>query len=401
MHNKRQITKDLCWIGTNDRRLALFENVYPIPTGVSFNSYLMTDEKTVLFDTVDKCMSHQFFDNLECALAGRKLDYVIVNHMEPDHSATLPDLLLRYPDVKIVGNAKTFMLMKQFFQKDMEQNLVTVKDGDTLNTGRHTLKFIFAPMVHWPEVMVTYDETDGTLFSADAFGGFGALNGNIFTDEIDFDESNWENMRRYYTNIVGKYGMSVMSLLNKASSLKINQICPLHGMIWRKNIDLLIEKYKKWASYEPEEKGVTIVYGSIYGNTENAAEILAGMLAEKGIRNIQMFDVSAVHPSYILSSCFRYSHIVLAANTYNAGMFVNMETFMHCLAAHSLKNRNISIIENGSWAPMSGRKIKEILDSMKDIKTIGELVTITSSIKDTEFKKIEQLASDIVSDIQV
>lgn len=401
MHNKRQITKDLCWIGTNDRRLALFENVYPIPTGVSFNSYLMTDEKTVLFDTVDKCMLHQFFDNLECALAGRKLDYVIVNHMEPDHSATLPDLLLRYPDVKIVGNAKTFMLMKQFFQKDMEQNLVTVKDGDTLNTGRHTLKFIFAPMVHWPEVMVTYDETDGTLFSADAFGGFGALNGNIFTDEIDFDESNWENMRRYYTNIVGKYGMSVMSLLNKASSLKINQICPLHGMIWRKNIDLLIEKYKKWASYEPEEKGVTIVYGSIYGNTENAAEILAGMLAEKGIRNIQMFDVSAVHPSYILSSCFRYSHIVLAANTYNAGMFVNMETFMHCLAAHSLKNRNISIIENGSWAPMSGRKIKEILDSMKDIKTIGELVTITSSIKDTEFKKIEQLASDIVSDIQV
>lgn len=399
MHNERHIAKDLYWIGTNDRRLALFENVYPIPTGVSYNSYLMTDEKTVLFDTVDKCMSHQFFDNLEYALAGRKLDYVIVNHMEPDHSATLPDLLLRYPDVKIVGNVKTFMLMEQFFQENTKLNLVTVKDGDTLNTGRHTLKFVFAPMVHWPEVMVTYDETDGILFSADAFGGFGALNGNIFADEVDFDETNWENMRRYYTNIVGKYGMSVMSLLNKASSLKINQICPLHGLIWRENIDQLIEKYKKWASYEPEEKGVTIVYGSIYGNTENTAEILAGMLAEKGIRNIQMFDVSATHPSYILSSCFRYSHIVLAANTYNAGMFVNMETFMHDLAAHSLKNRNVSIIENGSWAPMSGKKIKEILDSMKNMKIISEPVTITSSMKDAEFKKIEQLASDIATNI--
>lgn len=399
MHNERQITENLYWIGTNDRRLALFENVYPIPTGVSYNSYLMTDEKTVLFDTVDKCMSHQFFDNLEFALAGRKLDYVIINHIEPDHSATLPDLLLRYPNVKIVGNAKTFVFMKQFFQENAELNLVTVKDGDTLNIGKHTLKFVFAPMVHWPEVMVTYDETDGTLFSADAFGGFGALNGNIFADEVDFNEIDWENMRRYYTNIVGKYGMSVMSLLNKASSLKINRICPLHGMIWRKNIDLLIEKYKKWAAYEPEEKGVTIVYGSIYGNTENTAEILAAKLAEKGIRNIRMFDVSVTHPSYIISSCFRCSHIVLAANTYNAGIFVNMETFMHELAAHSLKNRGVSIIENGSWAPMSAKKIREILDSMKDMKIIGEPVTITSSMKDAEYKKIEQLASDIAADI--
>lgn len=397
MHNERQIAENLYWIGTSDRRLALFENVYPIPTGVAYNSYLMIDEKTVLFDTVDKCMSHQFFDNLDAALAGRKLDYVIINHMEPDHSATLPDLLLRYPDVKIVGNVKTFVFMKQFFQKSFEANQITVNDGDTLNVGKHTLKFIFAPMVHWPEVMVTYDETDGILFSADAFGGFGALNGNIFADEVDFNEADWENMRRYYTNIVGKYGMSVMSLLNKASALKINLICPLHGKIWRKDINLLIDKYTKWATYEPEEKGVTIAYSSIYGNTENAAEILAGMLAEKGIRNIQMFDVSVTHPSYIVSSCFRFSHIVLAANTYNAGMFLNMETFIHDLAAHSLKNRSVSIIENGSWAPMSGKKIKEILDTMKDMKIIGEPFAITSSTKDAEYEKIKQLASEIAA----
>ena len=400
MHNERKITDDLFWLGVNDRRIALFENVYPVPHGISYNSYVLLDEKTVLFDTVDRCMSQQFFENLDFVLGNRKLDYVIVNHMEPDHSATLPDLIRRHPDVKIIGNAKTLVFIKQFFDDALEAHFISVNDGDTLSTGKHNLKFIFAPMVHWPEVMVTYDETEGILFSADGFGGFGALNGNIFTDEIDFDESHWENMRRYYTNIVGKYGVSVMSLLNKASALKINYICPLHGRIWRKDIDKLLDKYKKWASYEPEEKGVTIVYGSIYGNTENAAEILAGMLAEKGVRNIQMFDVSGTHPSYIVSSCFRYSNIVIASNTYNAGMFINMEAFMHDLAAHSLKNRNVSIIESGSWAPMSGKKIKEILDSMKDMKITGDTVTIMSALKDSEYIKLKELAENIAKSIQ-
>ena len=400
MHNERKITDDLFWLGVNDRRIALFENVYPVPHGISYNSYVLLDKKTVLFDTVDRCMSQQFFENLDFVLGNRKLDYVIVNHMEPDHSATLPDLIRRYPDVKIIGNAKTLVFIKQFFDDALEAHFISVNDGDTLSTGKHNLKFIFAPMVHWPEVMVTYDEADGILFSADGFGGFGALNGNIFTDEIDFDESHWENMRRYYTNIVGKYGVSVMSLLNKASALKINYICPLHGRIWRKDIDKLLDKYKKWASYEPEEKGVTIVYGSIYGNTENAAEILAGMLAEKGVRNIQMFDVSGTHPSYIVSSCFRYSNIVIASNTYNAGMFINMEAFMHDLAAHSLKNRNVSIIESGSWAPMSGKKIKEILDSMKDMKITGNTVTIMSALKDSEYIKLKELAENIAKSIQ-
>ena len=400
MHNERQITKDLYWIGVNDRRIALFENVYPVPNGISYNSYILLDEKTVLFDTVDRCMSHQFFENLDFVLNGRKLDYVIVNHMEPDHSATLPDLIRRYPEIKIVGNAKTFALIKQFFNNDTESHFITVNDDDTLNTGKHNLKFIFAPMVHWPEVMVTYDETDGILFSADAFGGFATLNGNIFADEINFDESHWENLRRYYTNIVGKYGISVMSLLNKIASLQINKICPLHGRIWQKDINKLLDKYKKWASYEAEEKGVTIIYGSIYGNTENAAEILACMLAEKGIRNIQMFDVSATHPSYIVSSCFRYSNIVIASNTYNAGMFINMEAFMHDLAAHSLKNRNVSIIESGSWAPMSGKKIKELLDSMKDMKIVGDTVTIMSALKDSEYIKLKELAENIAKSIQ-
>lgn len=399
MHNERKITNDLYWVGVNDRRIALFENVYPVPGGISYNSYLLIDDKTVLFDTVDRCMSHQFFDNLEFILGERKLDYVVVNHMEPDHSANLSDLLLRYPEVKIIGNAKTFVFIKQFFNNNMESHFITVNDGDTLSTGKHNLKFIFAPMVHWPEVMVTFDETDGILFSADGFGGFGALNGNIFADEVDFDESHWENMRRYYTNIVGKYGVSVMSLLNKATSLNINYICPLHGKIWRKDIDKLVDKYKKWASYEPEEKGVTIVYGSIYGNTENAAEILAGILAKKGIRNIQMFDVSVTHPSYLVSSCFRYSNIVIASNTYNAGMFINMDAFMHDLAAHSLKNRYVSIIESGSWAPMSGKKIREILESMKDMKIIGDTVTITSAPKNKDYEKLEKLASDIMNSL--
>lgn len=400
MHNERQITKDLYWIGVNDRRIALFENVYPVPNGISYNSYILLDEKTVLFDTVDRCMSHQFFENLDFVLNGRKLDYVIVNHMEPDHSATLPDLIRRYPEIKIVGNAKTFALIKQFFNNDTESHFITVNDADTLNTGKHNLKFIFAPMVHWPEVMVTYDETDGILFSADAFGGFATLNGNIFADEINFDESHWENLRRYYTNIVGKYGISVMSLLNKIASLQINKICPLHGRIWQKDINKLLDKYKKWALYEAEEKGVTIIYGSIYGNTENAAEILACMLAEKGIRNIQMFDVSATHPSYIVSSCFRYNHIVIASNTYNAGMFINMESFMHDLAAHSLKNRSVSIIESGSWAAMSGKKIKELLDSMKDMKIVGDTVTIMSALKDSEYIKLKELAENIAKSIQ-
>lgn len=400
MHNERKITDDLFWLGVNDRRIALFENVYPVPHGISYNSYVLLDEKTVLFDTVDRCMSQQFFENLDFVLGNRKLDYVIVNHMEPDHSATLPDLIRRHPDVKIIGNAKTLVFIKQFFDDALEAHFISVNDGDTLSTGKHNLKFIFAPMVHWPEVMVTYDETDGILFSADAFGGFATLNGNIFADEINFDESHWENLRRYYTNIVGKYGISVMSLLNKIASLQINKICPLHGRIWQKDINKLLDKYKKWASYEAEEKGVTIIYGSIYGNTENAAEILACMLAEKGIRNIQMFDVSATHPSYIVSSCFRYNHIVIASNTYNAGMFINMESFMHDLAAHSLKNRSISIIESGSWAAMSGKKIKELLDSMKDMKIVGDTVTIMSALKDSEYIELKELAENIAKSIQ-
>ena len=282
----RKITEDLFWIGGNDRRLALFENIYPIPRGVSYNAYLMMDDKTVLLDTVDHSVSGQFFENLEYALDGRALDYMIINHMEPDHCAMIEEVVRRHPGVQIVCNAKIAGMIKQFFRFDIDSRVVLVKEMDTLCTGRHTFTFVFAPMVHWPEVMVSYDTTDKILFSADAFGTFGALNGNIFADELDFEGQWLEDARRYFTNIVGKYGMQVQNLLKKAATIEIAMLCPLHGPVWRENIGWFVEKYQRWSSYTPEDKTVMIAYASIYGNTENAAEILAGKLADKGIKGL-------------------------------------------------------------------------------------------------------------------
>ena len=397
MHCVKKVTDDLYWIGGSDRRLALFENVYPIPNGVSYNAYLLLDEKTVLLDTVDRSIADLFFENVAHVLNGRKLDYVIVNHMEPDHCAVLQDLVLRYPEVKIVCNAKTVTMIRNFFTFDIDSRAVIVKEMDTLCTGRHTFAFVMAPMVHWPEAMVSYDATTKTLFSADAFGTFGALNGNLYADEVNFKTEYLADARRYYTNIVGKYGTQVQALLKKAAAIEIETICPLHGPVWRKDIAWFLDKYVHWATYQPEETAVVIAYASVYGNTENAANILAGMLADKGVRNVKVYDVSATHPSYIVSECFRASHLVFLSTTYNAGMFVNMENLVHDIVNHNLQNRTIALVENGSWAPTAAGLMRAEFQKLKNCTILDEGVSIRSSLKEDQLAQMEALADALVA----
>lgn len=400
MHCVKKVTDDLYWIGGSDRRLALFENVYPIPRGVSYNSYVLLDEKTVLLDTVDASISGLFFENLEYVLNGRTLDYLIVNHMEPDHCAVIGDVVRRYPDVKLVCNAKTVPMLKQFFNFPVEDRTVIVKEMDTLCTGKHTFAFVMAPMVHWPEAMVSYDTVDKILFSADGFGTFGAINGNLFADEVNFERDWLDDARRYFINIVGKYGVQVQNLLKKAATLEIKMICPLHGPVWRENLGWFIEKYDTWSSYKPEDQAVMIAYASIYGNTENAAEILASKLADKGVKNIAMYDVSVTDPSVIVSESFRCSHLVFAAPSYNGGIFTKMETVLSELKAHSLQNRTVAIMENGTWAPVAGRQMREIFASMKNIELLEEGVTIRSAVKKAQEASLEALAEKIASSLQ-
>ena len=397
MHNIKNLTKDLFWVGANDRRIALFEGVYHAPQGVSYNSYILLDEKTVLLDTVDKSVTHQFMENIDFALNGRKLDYLIINHMEPDHCAEIPTILAKYPEVKIVCNAKIRTMIDQFFDFEItEEQYHIVKEGDILNTGKHNLTFIMAPMVHWPEVMVTYDTIDKILFSADAFGSFGAIDGNIFADEVDWENRYLDEARRYYTNIVGKYGPQVQALLKKASGIEINMVCPLHGYVWRKDLDKFIDKYQKWSTYTPEINSVLIAYASVYGGTQNAAEILASKLAELGVKDIKMFDVSVTHSSYVVSDAFKYSHIVFASTTYNNGIFVEMENLLHDIVAHNLQNRKFAVIENGSWAPQAGRLMTELLSQLKNNEFIGTGVSIKSAVKSDKKDELENLAKAIV-----
>lgn len=400
MHCVKKVTDDLYWIGGSDRRLALFENVYPIPRGVSYNSYVLLDEKTVLLDTVDASISGLFFENLEYVLNGRTLDYLIVNHMEPDHCAVIGDVVRRYPDVKLVCNAKTVPMLKQFFNFPVEDRTVIVKEMDTLCTGKHTFAFVMAPMVHWPEAMVSYDTVDKILFSADGFGTFGAINGNLFADEVNFERDWLDDARRYFINIVGKYGVQVQNLLKKAATLEIKMICPLHGPVWRENLGWFIEKYDTWSSYKPEDQAVMVAYASIYGNTENAAEILASKLADKGVKNIAMYDVSVTDLSVIVSESFRCSHLVFAAPSYNGGIFTKMETVLSELKAHSLQNRTVAIMENGTWAPVAGRQMREIFAGMKNIELLEEGVTIRSAVKEAQEASLEALAEKIASSLQ-
>ena len=397
MYNVRKVTEDIVWVGASDRRLALFENIFPIPRGVSYNSYVLLDEKTVLLDTVDASVAGQFFENLEHVLDGRKLDYLIVNHMEPDHCAMIGDLVRRYPEVQVVGNTKTFGMIKQFFGTDFAERAVTVKEGDTLVTGAHTLHFVMAPMVHWPEVMVTYDEKDKVLFAADGFGTFGALNGNIFADEVDFDRDWLDDARRYYTNIVGKYGASVQALLKKASGLEIAVICPLHGPIWRENLGYILEKYQKWSTYEAEDQAVVILYATMYGNTASAADALAGRLAAKGVKKIAVYDVSNTHVSELISEIFRASHVVFAAPTYNGGIYPVMENLLADMKALAVQNKTVALLENGTWAPTTAKQMREKLAELKNVTILDTQITIKSAMAPEQEGQLEALADAIVA----
>ena len=399
MYNIRQITDDISYIGCSSRKQTMFEAIYPIENGISFNSYLINDEKTALFDTVDKSCAEQFYENLEKALEGKTLDYLIIQHMEPDHASLIKNIIEKYPNLKIVCTNKTVGMVKQFFDMDISNFTIIVKEGDTLNLGKHELQFIMAPMVHWPEVMVTYDKTSGILFSADAFGSFGAINGNLFDSEIPFEKEYLDEARRYYTNIVGQYGLQVQMLLKKTSALNIKMICPLHGVIIKDNINLFVEKYNKWSLYEPEEKSIMIMYSSVYGGTENAINILAGILAEKGVKNIKIFDTSVTHPSYILAEAFKASHIVVATTTYNAGIFETMDRALNSIKKHNLQNRKYVIIQNGSWAATCGKLIREMLESLKGTEIIDNTICINSTLKEEQLNDLNKIAELLVNSI--
>jgi flavorubredoxin/rubredoxin len=398
MYCIRNVTDDLLWIGANNRQSPHFEATHPTPRGMSYNSYLLLDEKTVLLDTVDRAVQTQFFENLEHGLNGRPLDYIFVHHMEPDHAATLGDLMIRHPEATIVCNGKSVNMIRQFHCTD-PKGAILVNEGDTISTGRHNFTFYNAPMVHWPEVMVSYDSTDRALFSADAFGVFGALNGILFADEIDFERDCLDEARRYYTNIVGKYGPQVNALLKKAANLDIQMICPLHGPVWRKHIPEIVEKYSKWASYEPEVQGVLIAFASVYGGTETAANILACRLAELGIP-VEMYDVSVTEASYVLSETFKYSHLVFASTTYNNGIFISMENLLRDIAHHNLQNRTVALIENGSWAPASGKLMAQILGDMKNMELLEAPFTMKSALAQGQEQELEAMARSLAAHIR-
>ena len=403
MQITRKVTNDITWVGCNDRRLALFENLFPIPRGVSYNSYLIQDEKTVLMDTVDSSASQQFLENVAYALKGRDLDYLIVQHMEPDPCGTIVEVMRTYPQAKVVGSVKALQMIGQFYDVsgfDAEERMMAVKEGDTLATGAHTLHFLMAPMVHWPEVMVTYDEKDKALFSADAFGTFGALNGKLFSDEVDFEGEWLPDARRYYANIVGKYGVQVQALLKKAAAVDIQMICPLHGPVWRSGLSWFMDKYDKWSRYEPEDKAVAIIYGSIYGNTENAADALASRLTDKGVKDVKMYDVSRTHVSELIAEIFRCSHVVLACSTYNGGIYPPMADLLEDMKALSVQNKTVALMENGTWAAASGRLITAKLEEMKNITLLDTKISIRSALQNGRETELDAFAQQIVEEMQ-
>lgn len=399
MSSVRNVTEDLYWVGVNDKRLHLFENIHPIPRGVSYNSYLLLDEKTVLFDTVDWSGCREFLKNVKEVLKGRDLDYLLINHMEPDHAASMEEVLLRYPNCKVISNEKAFMFMRQF-GFELEDRKIEVKEGDTFSFGKHTVTFVFAQMVHWPEAMVTFDTTNGVLFSADAFGSFGSLDGKLFDDEVNFDRDWIDDARRYFCNIVGKYGAFVQHLLKKASTVPIKMFCPLHGPVWRSDLGYYIDKHDKWSRYEPEEKGVLIVYASMYGNTEAAAQALASRLCDKGLTNIAVYDVSNTHVSYLVAEAFKYSHIVLASCTYNLQIYPVMYDFLHHLKILNFQKRTFGIVENGTWAIKSGTLMKKFIDEeLKECLVLDAQVSVNSSVNESSASEIEALADALVASV--
>ncbi|MDD2214169.1 MAG: FprA family A-type flavoprotein [Oscillospiraceae bacterium] len=400
MYNIRELKPDLFWVGGVDRRLALFENMFPLPNGITYNSYLIRDEKTALLDTTDSSISRQFIENVQAALAGRTLDYLVINHMEPDHCANIDELCLRYPELKLVGNKKTFQLIRQFYELDLTGRTIEVKEWDELQLGKHSLTFGFAPMVHWPEVMFTYEQTEGWLFSADAFGSFGALAGNLFADETDFDQLYLDESRRYYCNIVGKYGVQVQNALKKFADKPIKMILPLHGPIWREKLAYFLDKYQHWSTYQPEKAGIVLVYASMYGNTENAVDLLANQLAQRGVADLRVYDLSKTQASYIIADAFKYSHLVVASPTYNSQLYYGMENLLREMVALNLRGRKTAILANGSWAPQAQRYMTELLGSMKNTELLAEPVIIHSGVKAEQRQQLEALADTLAASVK-
>ena len=382
-----KITDSILYVGVDDKTIDLFESQYVVPNGVSYNSYVIMDEKVTVMDTVDARKTAEWLSNLEEALAGREVDYLVVSHMEPDHASNIGILAEKYPNMKVVGNAKTFAMIPQFFDVDLSERSIAVKEGDTLSLGEHTLQFFMAPMVHWPEVMVAYERSEKVLFSADGFGKFGAL---------DADEAWTCEARRYYFNIVGKYGAQVQALLKKAATLDIQMICPLHGPILKEDLGYYIGKYDIWSKYEPEDEGVFIAYASIHGNTAKAAKELAKMLEEKGAKRVAIADLARDDMAEAVEDAFRHDRLVVASSTYDGGLFPCMEDFLLHLKAKNFQKRTVGLMENGSWAPMAGKKMREILEGMKEITILEPVVTIKSTVKEDTLKVMEELADKLI-----
>lgn len=380
------ITDSILYVGVDDKTIDLFESQYEVPNGISYNSYVILDEKVALMDTVDSRATEEWLDNLDKALAGRSIDYLVVSHMEPDHAGNIKNLIDRYPEMKIVGNAKTFAMIPQFFDVDITDRSVAVKEGDTLSLGKHTLQFFMAPMVHWPEVMVAYEQSEKILFSADGFGKFGAL---------DTDEAWTCEARRYYFNIVGKYGAQVQALLKKAATLDIQMICPLHGPILKEDLGYYIGKYDIWSKYEPEDEGVFIAYASIHGNTAKAAKKLAEMLEEKGAKRVAIADLARDDMAEAVEDAFRHDKLVLASATYDGGLFPCMEDFLAHLKSKNFQKRTVALMENGTWAPMAAKKMREYLEGMKEITICEPVVTIKSAMKEDTLNVMEELAEKL------
>lgn len=399
MHCTREIAPQIYWVGGNDRRLELFENMFPLPNGVAYNSYLIMDEKVALLDTVDTSITRQFFENIDHVLAGREIDFLVINHMEPDHCANIEELSRRFPDMKIVGNQKTFQMIRQYYDFELESNVYEVKENDTISLGHHRLRFYFAPMVHWPEVMFTYEEQDKILFTADAFGSFGAFSGNLFSDEMDFEDVFLNESRRYYTNIVGRYGAQVQSVMKKLSDVEIRMICPLHGPVWRKNIEYILDKYDKWSRYAPEKNGVVLIYASMYGNTENAVNLIANRLAERGVKDMRMYDVSKTHASYIIADSFQYSHLIFAAPTYNNGLYFGMEALLRDMAVLNLQNRKVAIIGNGSWSPAAHTVMEKHICEMKNMDLVASPFIIRSALKSDQTEELLAVADAVCNSL--
>lgn len=397
MKNTKLVAKDTVWIGGSDRRLALFENLFPLPNGVSYNSYVVLDEKITLFDTADLSIADQYLENLHAVLGEKKPDYLVVLHMEPDHCSLLQTVLNQYPETTVVSSMQTFKFISQFFPELKIENQLVVKEGDTLCTGAHTFHFVAAPMVHWPEVLLAYDDADKALFSADAFGTFGALEGGIFADQYDFEAHYLDDARRYYANIVGKYGAQVQAVLKKAAGLEIEEILPLHGPVWRENLGWFLEKYQTWSSYAPETDDILVVYGSLYGHTASAAESFASVLEEKSGRHVVVYDASKTDVSYLIAEVWRCSKVVLFCPTYNGGMYPSISRFIEDMKALAVQNRTFALAENGTWAPVTARLMRKELETLKNCSILDTTLTIRSALSAADEAALNDFAAAVAN----